>query len=200
VLVGWVGVLRYWCALVDMQRLDQRTKAERRGGYSWWRVCVFSSGLGCWSGKWHWGASYAVGSGIGLCTCLGATRTPSSPSPSLLCFPPLQCVLLQGLTHLLRHSPPIWSAAGSLADLTLSLLLSPSLSSFSAPGFSSSLSCWAATSTSHTLLNWCRGFWLLKSWQGWIARQGSYSGNWKLFGNFFHFFFLSTPLCPGLLV
>ena len=33
-----------------------------------------------------------------------------------------------------------------------------------------------------------------------IARQGSYSGNWKLFGNFFHFFFLSTPLCPGLLV
>ncbi len=39
------------------------------------------------------------------------------------------------------------------------------------PGFSSSLSCWRASSTSHTLPLWCTGFWLLKSWQNWIALQ-----------------------------
>jgi hypothetical protein len=111
---------------------------------------------------------------MGVALISVTTRTLSHSFPSLACFSVLQCVLLLGLAHLPRPCPPLWSAAGSLADLTLSLLLSPSLSSFSAPGFSLSLSCWAATSASHTLLNWCRGFWLLKSWQGWIALQFSF--------------------------
>ena len=144
---------------------------ETRGGQLGGRVYMFSSGCGCWLGKWHWGASHSDGGGLWLCTCLGATQTLSHPTASLPCFTVLQCVLLLWLAHLPRHSPPLWSAAGSLADLTLSLLLSPSLSSFGDPNFSSSLSCWAATSTSHTHLGWCRGFWLLKSWQGWIALQ-----------------------------
>ena len=40
-----VGGLRYCCALVDMQRLEQRTKAVSKGGQLVARVCVQ---LGAW--------------------------------------------------------------------------------------------------------------------------------------------------------
>ena len=117
-----VGRHGYCCPPVDTQRLEKRTKAERRGEHLGARVCVQLAGLGCWSGKWHWGASYAGSGGIGLCTRLGATQTLFHASPSLPCFTDLQCVLLLGLKHLLLHLTPLWSAARFPADLPLSLL------------------------------------------------------------------------------
>ena len=98
---------------------------ETRGGQLGGRVYMFSSGCGCWLGKWHWGASHSDGGGLWLCTCLGATQTLSHPTASLPCFTVLQCVLLLRLTHLPRHLTPLLSAAGCPADLPLSSLSHP---------------------------------------------------------------------------
>ncbi len=96
-------------------------------------VIVFSSGLGCWSGNWHWGASHSGSGGLWLCTHLGATRTLSHSSPSLPCFTVLQCVLLLGLTHLPHSLSPPWSAAGFPADFTLPLPHHPPSAPSAAP-------------------------------------------------------------------